>query len=55
MLSGHLDIFYPPNFGGFDQKATFSTPTGVYTNYGSMSVIGMFHHLKTVVYPMGFR
>jgi hypothetical protein len=27
IFSGRLDIFYPPNFGRFEGKATFSTPT----------------------------
>jgi hypothetical protein len=31
LFSGRLDIFYAPNFGGFDPIATFSTPTGDYT------------------------
>jgi hypothetical protein len=32
IFSGRLDIFHPPNLGGFDPKTTFSTATPGYNN-----------------------
>jgi hypothetical protein len=34
IVSGRLDIFDPPNSGCFEEKATFSTPTPDFDNYG---------------------
>jgi hypothetical protein len=32
IFSGRLDIFYPPNFGCWGRKASFSTATGFIAN-----------------------
>jgi hypothetical protein len=32
-LLGSQDIFYPPKIGSLGGRASFSTPTGDYTNY----------------------